>query len=271
MAEPVVYEGMVISSPGKPDLVRRGKQWIPVDAAGAAGNMAPQEEIQLKEARAASENALEVLGDLTRFQDINTRRPTGGPINNTVNWLLGKTGNPDIQQMEEIKSRIAPQQRAPGSGTTSDTDLKLYLNASPETTKATAANLAIIERGRREAVRRQQYADFLDDYSKKNGTLSGAQAAFRGMVGLGSQENPYSIQQAGDRSRLPRGAYYQSPDGIRRNDNGPRGNPIIAEAKRTGGQAKRAVAPVRVSSPEEAKNLAPGTRFINPQGQEFVR
>ncbi len=56
---------------------------------------------------------------------------------------------------------------------------------------------------------------------------------------------------------------------------GPAGEALPKEypnpAKKTGGQVKRSTAPVKVSSVEEAKKLPPGTRFINPQGREFIR
>lgn len=217
------------------ELARRGLYTPP------APKLSPQEEKQLGDARAASTNAIEVLDDLTRFQEINSHTPTGGPINNVKNWLASVGGEPNVQQLDEITARIAPAQRVPGSGTTSDMDLRLFLNASPKVNSDRKANDAIVERGRREAILRQQRADFYDEYVSKNGSLNGAEAAFRSMIGLGSERNPYSVDQAGDRSRLPRGAYYYDEDGNRRrNDNGPRGNPIATPGKKTGGQVKRA-------------------------------
>lgn len=215
------------------ELARRG---LSVDRSRM---ISPTEQKSIDDARSSARNSIDVLGDLTRFQDINGQVPTGGLVNNVKNVLARWGGEPNVQQLDEITSRIAPQQRVPGSGTTSDMDLRLFLNASPKVTSAKAANDAIIERGRSEAVRRQQYADFLDKYARENGSLNGAEAAFRAMVGLGTRQNPYSVEQAGDRSTLPRGAYYQSPQGLRRNDNGSRGNPLMDPPRAAAPQAKR--------------------------------
>jgi hypothetical protein len=196
--------------------------------------------------------------------------PTGGLINKAKNWMALQGGDANVQQLDEITSRIAPAQRQPGAGTTSDTDLRLYLNASPNKDSAKAANDAIVERGRREAVLRQQRSEFYDKYVQEHGTLNGAEPAFRSMIGLGAKENPYTPEQAGDRTQLPRGAYYNSPEGLRRNDNGPRGNPIV-RARATAAAARSNGASVQVASPDEARKLPPGTRFTTPDGREFVR
>lgn len=264
---PTFYEGMVIeSTTGGPDLIRRGNSWVPIDAVNAAGKMAPQEQKAIEDARGASSNAIDVLGDLTRFQDINAKTGTGGitrfPGVKTVRNIF----DPQFQQLGEISARLTPAQRTPGSGTTSDRDLALYAQAVPGVDRDPKANNAIIERSRAEAVRRQQYADFLDEYARKNGTLNGAEKAFRGMIGLGTEQNPYKADQAGDRSQLPRGAYYDSPEGMRRNDNGSRGNPIIRPRTASSGSQ-----PVRVKTAEEAMRLSPGTVFLTPDGRRKVR
>lgn len=211
-------------------IVYQGGFWVSAGQQDRSKMLAAPEQRSIEEARASARDAVGVLGDLTRFQDINAGVQTGGLVNNAVNFVKGKLGDPNIQQMDEIKARMAPQQRVPGSGTTSDMDLRLFLQATPSAANSRETNTAIIERGRQEAVRRQQYADFLDQYARENGSLNGAEAAFRAKIGLGSQQNPYSPQDAGDRSKLPRGAYYRDPQGnTRRNDNGPRGNPIIRQ------------------------------------------
>lgn len=213
-------------------IVFQGGLWVAVAGGDRSASLKPIEQKRLDEVREAGSNALSTLGDLTRFQDVNTRlNETGYDTGGIKGWVADKANfllnNPDVQQAKEITARMAPAQRVPGSGTTSDRDLALYLQASPSMTNSKAANDAIIERGRREAVLRQQRADFYEQYAREHGSINGAEQAFRGMVGRGSMENPYDAKTAGDRSQLPRGAYYQSPEGLRRNDNGPSGNPII--------------------------------------------
>lgn len=227
-----IVEGQTATNPetGQKIVYRAGK-WAPLEAS-RAGSLSPVERASVDDAQAASRGALEVLPDVNRFDQINQRKPTGGW--NQADDLVQGMFDPEFQQMKEISARLTPAQRQPGSGTTSDRDLALFQQAVPSTARKTDANAQILERARAEAVRRQQYADFLDDYAAKNGTLNGAEKAFRSQVGLGTRDTPYDAAGAGDRSQLPRGAYYMDPEGnMRRNDNGPRGNPIIRRAGMT--------------------------------------
>lgn len=231
---------MVTKAEALAELARRGK----LPAAGVRPLRA-QEETALKEARDASANAINVLGDLTRFQDLNTGETTGGLSGMWGVRQAREAFDPQVQQMSQITARMAPAQRQPGSGTTSDRDLTLYLQAVPGITRSRTANTAEIERARAEAVRRQQFADFLDEYAATHGTLNGADKAFRAMIGVGSQQNPYDSNA--DRATMPRGAFYRDPQGnLRRNDNGMRGNPIIEK----GAKPKAATSGYKVLSVE---------------------
>lgn len=232
-----IVEGATATNPqtGEKIVYRSGK-WLPLaqDMRGMSDMLSPQERASLDDARNAGTNAIGVLDTLTQFQNLNegrgvNRQPTGGL--NSVGNYLAQGIDPEVQRMQGLTATIAPGKRQPGSGTTSDRDLALFLKGSPSAFKDEAANTGIIEDGRREAVRRQQYAAFLDKWAKQYGTLNGAQEAFLKVVGAGTRQSPYSIEEAGDRSTLPRGAYYQSREGLRRNDNGPRGNPIIEPAR----------------------------------------
>lgn len=231
-----IVEGQTATNPSTGEkIVYRGGKWFPVGGQGAAsmaGQLSPQERASLDEAQTSARGALETLPDLNRFEEINGRIKTGG----LDRWddFAQRQFNPDFQQMEEISARLTPAQRQPGLGTTSDRDLALFEKAVPSVKNNSPANSAILDRARAEAVRRQQYADFLDDYAAKNGTLNGAEKAFRAQAGLGSRATPYDAAAAGDRSQLPRGSYYMDPQGnLRRNDNGARGNPIIRRSGMT--------------------------------------
>lgn len=154
-----------------------GQAWVPVRF--TARELATREQIQLSEARAAARNADEVVGDLNRFENLNAVEPSGGwralPLAREV---IGAFDN-EASQMNEITARLAPAQRVPGSGTTSDRDLSLFLQASPSLNRPRNANQAIITRGRAEAERRAAYSAFLDRWSERRGTLIGADEAFR--------------------------------------------------------------------------------------------
>lgn len=247
---PMYYEGQefVSDDPSKPTLVYRKGKFIDksTDLRGMSDLLSPQEQAALNDAREASSNAISVLDTLTGFQNINEgrgvkRQPTGGIVDSTVNFLT-QWIDPELQELQAKTAVIAPSKRQPGSGTTSDKDLALYLKGSPSIYKEEAANNGIIEDGRREAVRRQQRATFLDNYARQYGTLNGAEEAFRKVVGAGTQASPYSPSEATDRASMPRGAFYYDAQGnLRRNDNGARGNPIIIPAKP--GRPRPAAAP----------------------------
>lgn len=221
-----IVEGQTATNPATGEkIVYRAGKWAPI-AASRAGSLSPQEQKSVTEAQESARYALDVLPDVNRFDRLNALTPTGGAHrwNDAVQGVF----DPNFQQLQELSARFAPAQRQPGSGSTSDRDLALFQQASPDRKKGYAANAPVLDRGRAEVVRRQQYADFLDKYAAENGTLNGAQQAFRKFEGLGTRDTPYEAQAAGDRSTLPRGAYYTDPQGnLRRNDNGPRGNPIV--------------------------------------------
>lgn len=214
------------------------------DLIGQSAALNTGEQSALSDARAASKNAIDVLSTLTRFQNTNKIQKTGGL--HTVTDFLSSPWDSEVQRLQGLTATIAPSKRQPGSGTTSDRDLALYLKGTPGISKNPETNDAIIEDGRREAIRRQQYADYLDKYARENGTLSGAEQGFRSIIGAGTQESPYSADEAGDRSQIPRGAYYRDPQGnLRRNDNGARGNPVIEPAQRQQAAPRPAAAPAQ--------------------------
>jgi hypothetical protein len=224
---------------------------------GLMDNLNSPEKQALADAQAASGNAITVLQDLTSFQNVNEgrgreRQSTGKFLGLPVNNFAAAFGDPEAQYLESITSTLAPAKRVPGSGTTSDRDLALFLKGTPGLDKDEATNRSLIEDARREAVRRQARADFFEQYARQNGTLNGAEQAFRAREGKGSAQSPFSPQEAGDRSRLPRGAYYYDPQGnLRRNDNGPAGNPIMSEQDR-----KRLGAPPPIAPPPRPKSGA---------------
>lgn len=164
--------------------------WRPVARTQTYANGRPRgltnaEQKELAVAREAARDALAVLPDLERFGRINQDQVSGGlfavPFADRVVGAIDS----DVSQLNEISARLAPAQREPGSGTTSDRDLALFLQAVPSVQRPRAANAALIERGRAEGRRRQAYADFLDRYAAENGTLSGADEVFRAKVANG--------------------------------------------------------------------------------------
>jgi hypothetical protein len=175
------------------DLSRMTNEQLLAAYQAAKGGAAPakpktlsaQEQIALRKAREAASGADEAARTAEQFVDINRRQNTGGL------WAIpgiGKLAGPfdsDISQLNALTARMAPQQRVPGSGETSNKDLSLFLQAVPGLDKPGPANSAIARQARADAARRQEYAVFLDRWASERGTLAGAEQAW-----LQSQSRP---------------------------------------------------------------------------------
>jgi hypothetical protein len=207
--------------------------------------LAGPEQSQLGDARSAASNAQAVLRDLRKFQDLQATQKDQQwmPLLNAPLRALAKLPyakevvtafDPELAQMDAITARLAPAQKVEGAGSTSDKDLALFLSASPNMMAPNQANEALYERGRQEAIRRQAKAEHLDRYARDNGTLLGAEEAFRRkpLQGLTGQ-NPIDLSKGQSRYEAPAGAFYKDPQGnIRRNDNMDAGNPIVIPANK---------------------------------------
>lgn len=274
-------------------IVYQGGLWVAAGGGNHQAQLKPQEQKTLQTVQDQAATALDTLPDINRFDQLEQNTATGG----LAGWgpIAAVRGmfDPNVQQINEINARLTPAQRQPGSGTTSDRDLALFQQAVPGLNRTKAANDAILERGRREAVTRQQRADFYSQYSQQNGTLNGAEQAFRAQIGRGSQDNPYDLSQGQSRATLPRAAYYTDPQGnLRRNDNADFGNPIVRAGKRGAGpgvsfqpneQQQKALTGLQGSGPRGAAsnpvilnptdpnssyaNMKSGQYFVGPDGQ----
>lgn len=150
---------------------------------GATGPTTPgQTGQELRAIHQAADVATQNMADVGNFQDLNAQQETGG--------LMGLPGigpaivsiaapfNSRIAGMRAITSRIAPQQRAPGSGSSSDRDVSLFIQGGPNVGNPRATNDEIIHNARMEATRRQARAAFMDQYASQNGNLVGAETQF---------------------------------------------------------------------------------------------
>lgn len=159
-----------------------GKKLTPLDANGMQASrpkaLSGQEQLQLKEARDGAESARDFSRQANIFSDLNAKSGTG--FINKIPFVseIRAAIDPNIAQMDALTSRMAPAQRVPGSGTTSDRDLALYLKSVPNIDRPGPANAAIAKDMSATAVRRTARAAFLDRYAAKNGTLIGADKAF---------------------------------------------------------------------------------------------
>lgn len=183
MVKQTIVEGQTATNPKTGEkIVYQGGKWYPVGAAGraapAARRLAPQEEIQLKEARESANMFADVTTQAARFGELNEKAATGPIYKIPGAKTIGGFFNPDISRMEALTARMAPAQRVPGSGTTSDRDLALFLKAVPDVERMGGGNAGVIEDMRGLTEKRQARAYFLDRYAQQNGSLKGAEEAF---------------------------------------------------------------------------------------------
>jgi len=253
---PVAPEGTVIKMPDGSRRQKVGGAWVAVDAGQAPVRAAPrlpaQEQMQLSSAREAATGSREAAITAQRFVDENQVAPTGGLLRQIpLAPQIESLWNPQVGMMNALSAKMAPQQRQPGSGTTSDRDLSLYLQATPSPKKPGPVNAEIASQAAQDASRRSQYAQFLDRWAQDHGTLIGAEAAWQAAGGgraggpasqaikprvapeaamrrqqalkaagkldlsakRGSQANPYIAKDQATADRLPKGSYVILPDG----------------------------------------------------------
>lgn len=179
-------------------VVFRGGQWVNAGMAPGAARppprLTPQEQIQLKEARESANSFGEIANQADQFVRLNRKAGTGPVYRIPGAEFIGEALNPNVAQMNALTARMAPAQRQPGSGTTSDRDLSLFLKAIPNVDRPGEANAAIARDMRQMADRRAQRAQFFDRYAQERGTLLGAEEAFAQF-----------IRQQGARQSAPRG------------------------------------------------------------------
>lgn len=83
-----------------------------------------------------------------------------------------------LQQIEAISNELAPQQRAKGSGSTSDIEYRGMKLSLPSANLYGNVNRQLIKDIKNKNRESQAYIAFMDAYAAKNGTLSGAETAF---------------------------------------------------------------------------------------------
>lgn len=164
-------------------VVFSGGEWrLAKGAAAAPRKLSVQDNKSLNEVRAAGRNAEDVMSDINRFSELNKQERTGGVFGLPGVGYLAERMDPGYGEMNSITARMAPAQRTPGSGTTSDRDLSLFLKAVPSMDRPRKTNEAIRRRADKEADHRVAYAEFSDRFAKNNGSLAGVDEAFRNSV-----------------------------------------------------------------------------------------
>jgi hypothetical protein len=162
---------------GKAYAEWNGSAWVEYSV-GPAAKLPAQEEISLREARDSAQMMSEVTEQAERFSELNRKAATGPIYKIPFAEEVASVFKPELAQMNALTARMAPAQRVPGSGTTSDRDLALFLRAIPNTDRMGSANGEITRDMRAMADKRKERAYFFDRFAQQNGTLKGAQEAF---------------------------------------------------------------------------------------------
>lgn len=141
------------------------------------------------EAQAAADRDAATAVQLNRFVELNRQEPGTGP--NSIGSLVPFLRNSESQQMEAITADLTPEQREPGSGSTSNFDAGMFRDALPGLNKSPEANRAIAQaydvRSQLMAQRSQVMQAWLE-----SGSLSGFDAAWSRYVNANPIFDPQS-------------------------------------------------------------------------------
>jgi len=216
---------------GRVEVWVEGSGYVPEDS---LSRLTVQERNAVIEARDRARNLREMLPQLRRFEELNTQEGTG-----SVGQIVGQTlnippllGREREQEMAAIINRLTPRQRQGMPGAASDRDVAMFRGSLPNLQRVGPANSQIIRNLEREAAESQAYAEYLDWYWPRHGTTAGAEESWtqytRADPNLGrgwrsyfegggqGQSGPPRIANAADYQRLPSGAEYIDPSGVRR-------------------------------------------------------
>lgn len=140
----------------------------------------------LEAARSDARNKLHAAQLSEQFIQQNRQADTGGlwgvqaPFNGPSlgDAMASMTGNEAWPTMKSIVNQAAPAQRVPGSGSSTDTDVKMFKESLPNVGYPYDANVQIAQRRQNESDQAAARAAFMDTWYANNGTLLGADPAF---------------------------------------------------------------------------------------------
>jgi len=167
----------------KPGTIEDGYIFVGGDPA-QEGNWRPVQKVGSQDAAAISD----MRGAATRSQNFATmadqfmalNRQTGtGPARVAgLGELLPSKTSANLQAMQAIASRAAPSMRVPGSGSTSDKDMALYMASFPKITNWGGSNAEVTKGLKQEAAKTAARAAWAEKWAQTTGSLAGSDAAF---------------------------------------------------------------------------------------------
>jgi hypothetical protein len=226
----------------KTDLAKAKAQNITIDqkAEGSFDTKAGQLQAdRYNDMVKSGADAKNMVSDLTALKDLGSRITTGktaefqaaiGPYAEALGIKID--GLDDMQTYKAIISKLAPQMRVPGSGATSDFEMRTFLEALPGLGKTPGGNELISTTLEAIAQHKVTASEIASKALNKEITRSDAEKQLR---------------------ELP------DPLTLWKKNKGTLSKPLGADA-----------APVKVASPDEARKLPKGTKIILPDGSPGV-
>jgi hypothetical protein len=184
MAAPKFYEGQEFHNPSDPTapvLVYRAGKFLPKDAVGALNvtpKLGPQDSTYLAGLRTNATKSLDTATQAERFMALNRQAGTGGALALPLMSDIAAAVSPKHGEMESITSQVAPGLRPPGSGSSSDKDVKFYRRGFPNLDFPGDTNEAIAKRLHMQSDQAAAHAAFVDSWVQHKGSLLGAEPAF---------------------------------------------------------------------------------------------
>jgi hypothetical protein len=127
--------------------------------------------------------ARETLSVAKRYEKLLDSRDTGGmygaPLIGGLISSVSSATDPVIAEMNAITAKLVPTMREPGSGSSSDSDMRMFERATLGLDKPTAANKAIAAGMKTAAQNMIDYGLFKQLWYQKNGVLLGAAEAWQ--------------------------------------------------------------------------------------------
>jgi hypothetical protein len=114
-----------------------------------------------------------------RFLQLNDKVGTGGLADKIPGGQFVQSLGDDYAEMQAISADLVPEMREPGSGSTSDFDARMFQKATVGVDKPGGANKNIVTAIKAKAQLVSDRQDFLNAYLEQNGTLAGADSAWK--------------------------------------------------------------------------------------------
>jgi len=175
---------------------------VPINTQGLSGKDAStyirntrqnaDKRLQDEEFTSAAQSARDITNKLSRFEELNQVQDTGGWRGLPVVGSVANFLDPQTREMKSIQDELAPLQRKPGSGASSDMDVAMFKNALPGPDKPKSTNDNIITARKAAASDVAQYQSFLNDFSQANGHLNGAETAWQQYINANPIFDPSS-------------------------------------------------------------------------------